>query len=174
MLLNCNKYTYYPVYNMKEVIRFELNGRPVELNAESEDSLLWAIRTNLELTGTKYGCGLGECGACTVLVNGKAQRSCMLTLDFIQGKKVTTIEGLADNGSLHPVQQAFIDNDAMQCGYCTSGMILNAYSLLLETPEPSEQEIVEGMEENLCRCGTYNRVIAAIKQASKEMKGVRL
>jgi len=156
---------------MKEKIQFELNGKTVEVLAESDDTLLWAIRANLNLTGTKYGCGLGQCGACTVLINNRAQRSCMLTVDFVKGKKVTTIEGLAKDGVLHPVQQAFMDHDALQCGFCTSGMILNAYSLLQENPEPTEREIIEGMEENLCRCGTYGRIITAIQQAGQEMKG---
>jgi len=153
------------------MIRFKLNGRPVEVESATNDTLLWAIRSKLDMTGTKYGCGLGQCGACTVLVNGKAERSCMLTMDFVEGKSITTIEGLEKDGILHPVQQAFIDHDAMQCGYCTSGMIMNACSFLNENPEPSTQEIIEGMEDNLCRCGTYNRVITAIEQAGKEMKG---
>lgn len=153
------------------MIRFKLNGKSVEVKSTEDDSLLWAIRSKLNLTGTKYGCGLGQCGACTVLVNGKAERSCMLTMDFVEGKEITTIEGLAEDGVLHPVQQAFVDHDALQCGFCTSGMILNAYSLLQENPEPTEKEIIEGMEENLCRCGTYGRVITAIQQAGQEMKG---
>ena len=156
---------------MKDLIKFELNNKPVEITANEDDSLLWAIRSNLNLTGTKFGCGLGQCGSCTVLINNKAERSCMLTVDFVQGKKVTTIEGLADNGALHPVQKAFMNNDALQCGFCTPGMILTATSLLYENPEPSRQEIIEGMEENLCRCGTYGRIITAIQSAAKEMKG---
>lgn len=153
------------------MIRFKLNGKPVEVESSTDDTLLWAIRSKLDLTGTKYGCGLGQCGACTVLVNGKAERSCMLTMDLVEGKDIITIEGLEKEGALHPVQQAFVDHDALQCGFCTSGMIMNAYSLLIDNPEPSNQEIIDGMEENLCRCGTYNRVIAAIEQAGKEMKG---
>ena len=156
---------------MKDLIKFELNNEPVELTADEDDSLLWAIRSKLNLTGTKFGCGLGQCGSCTVLINSKAERSCMLTVDFVQGKKVTTIEGLANNGELHPVQKAFMNNDALQCGFCTPGMILTATSLLHENPEPSRQEIIEGMEENLCRCGTYGRIITAIQSAAKEMKG---
>jgi aerobic-type carbon monoxide dehydrogenase small subunit (CoxS/CutS family) len=156
---------------MKEIIKFELNKKPVELSANDDDSLLWAIRSSLNLTGTKFGCGLGQCGTCTVLINNKAERSCMLTVDFVQGKKVTTIEGLATNGELHPVQKAFMKHDALQCGFCTPGMILTATSLLNENPEPSSQEIIDGMEENLCRCGTHGRIIEAIQTAGKEMKG---
>jgi aerobic-type carbon monoxide dehydrogenase small subunit (CoxS/CutS family) len=156
---------------MKEIIRFELNKNPLELSVNSDDSLLWVIRSSLNLTGTKFGCGLGQCGTCTVLINNKAQRSCMLTVDFVQGKKVTTIEGLATNGELHPVQKAFMSHDAMQCGFCTPGMILNACSLLHENPEPSSQDIIDGMEENLCRCGTYGRIIEAVQTAAKEMEG---
>jgi aerobic-type carbon monoxide dehydrogenase small subunit (CoxS/CutS family) len=156
---------------MKEIIRFELNKKPLELSVNPDDSLLWIIRSNLNLTGTKFGCGLGQCGTCTVLINNKAERSCMLTGDFVEGKKVTTIEGLATNGQLHPVQKAFMKNDALQCGFCTPGMILTACSLLHENPEPSSQEIIDGMEENLCRCGTYGRIIEAIQTAAKEMEG---
>ena len=156
---------------MKEIIRFELNKKPVELSVSPDDSLLWAIRSSLNLTGTKFGCGQGQCGTCTVLINNKAERSCMLTADFVQGKKVTTIEGLSYNGELHPVQKAFIKHDALQCGFCTPGMILSATSLLHENPEPSSQEIIDGMEENLCRCGTYGRIIEAVQTAAKEMEG---
>ena len=156
---------------MKETIRFELNKKPLELSVNPDDSLLWVIRSSLNLTGTKFGCGLGQCGTCTVLINNKAERSCMLTVDFVQGKKVTTIEGLATNGELHPVQKAFMQHDALQCGFCTPGMILNACSLLHENPEPSSQEIIDGMEENLCRCGTYGRIIEAVQTAAKEMEG---
>jgi aerobic-type carbon monoxide dehydrogenase small subunit (CoxS/CutS family) len=156
---------------MKEIIRFELNKQPLELSVNPDDSLLWVIRSSLNLTGTKFGCGLGQCGTCTVLINNKAERSCMLTVDFVQGKKVTTIEGLATNGELHPVQKAFMQHDALQCGFCTPGMILNACSLLHENPEPSSQEIIDGMEENLCRCGTYGRIIEAVQTAAKEMEG---
>ena len=156
---------------MKEIIRFELNKKPLELSVNADDSLLWVIRSGLNLTGTKFGCGLGQCGTCTVLINNKAERSCMLTVDFVQDKKVTTIEGLATNGDLHPVQKAFMKHDALQCGFCTPGMILTACSLLHENPEPSSKEIIEGMEENLCRCGTYGRIIEAIQTAAKEMEG---
>lgn len=145
----------------------------MEIALEPEESLLWVIRSHkdLDLTGTKYGCGLGYCGACTVLINGQAERSCMITADYIEGKKITTIEGLSQGGELHPVQKAFIENDAMQCGYCTSGMIMHATGLLNKNPDPTRQEIIEGMDENLCRCGTHIRVIKAIETAAKEMKG---
>jgi len=156
---------------MKEVIRFELNNKPIELSVNRDDSLLWAIRSGLNFTGTKFGCGIGHCGACTVLVDNKAERSCMLTVDFVQGKKVTTIEGLASNGDLQPVQKAFMKHNALQCGFCTPGMILNACGLLHDNPEPTSQEIIDGMEENLCRCGTYGRIIEAIQTAANEMKG---
>jgi aerobic-type carbon monoxide dehydrogenase small subunit (CoxS/CutS family) len=156
---------------MKEIIRFELNNKPMELSVREDEPLLWVIRSSLNLTGTKFGCGLGQCGACTVLIDNKAERSCMLTADFVEGKKVTTIEGLARNGDLHPVQKAFMKHDALQCGFCTPGMILNACGLLHSNPEPSSQEIIDGMEENLCRCGTYGRVIEAIQSAAKEIKG---
>jgi len=156
---------------MKEIIRFELNKKPLELSVNPDDSLLWVIRSSLNLTGTKFGCGLGQCGTCTVLINNKAERSCMLTVDFVQGKKLTTIEGLVNNGELHPVQKAFMKHDALQCGFCTPGMILNACSLLHENPEPSSQEIIDGMEENLCRCGTYGRIIEAVQTAANEMEG---
>lgn len=156
---------------MKQTIRFKLNGRPAEVAVEGDESLLWVIRTHLNLTGTKYGCGLGYCGSCTVIVNGEAVRSCMVTADFVEDAEVLTIEGLEQNGRLHPVQQAFVDHDALQCGFCTPGMIMNAYGLLLFNPEPSREEIVEGMEENLCRCGAHNRIIDAIQAAGKMMKG---
>ena len=157
---------------MEQTINFELNNKPTKLVLTREErSLLWVLRTDFNLTGTKYGCGLGHCGACTVLVNNKPVRSCMVTADFVDGKKVITIEGLATNGELHPVQKAFVKHDALQCGFCTPGMIMNATGLLLENPEPSKQEIIDGMEENLCRCGAYERIIYAIQTAGKEMKG---
>ena len=156
---------------MKQTIRFKLNGRPAEVAVEGDESLLWVIRTHLNLTGTKYGCGLGYCGSCTVIVNGEAVRSCMVTADFVEDAEVLTIEGLEQNGRLHPVQQAFVDHDALQCGFCTPGMIMNAYGLLLSNPEPSREEVIDGMEENLCRCGAHNRIIDAIQAAGKMMKG---
>jgi aerobic-type carbon monoxide dehydrogenase small subunit (CoxS/CutS family) len=133
--------------------------------------LLWVLRTDLGLTGTKYGCGKAMCGACTVIVNDRAVQSCMTTIRSVKGKNVLTIEGLSKNGKLHPIQEAFVKHDALQCGFCTPGMILNAYSLLMRNPEPTREEIIEGMEDNLCRCGAHIRIIRAIETASQEMKG---
>jgi carbon-monoxide dehydrogenase small subunit len=157
--------------NMKQEIKFTLNRKPISLSVEEDRPLLTVIRTDLVLTGTKYGCGLGHCGACTVLINKEPVRSCMVTADFVNGKDVVTVEGLAQDGPLHPVQQAFVDKDALQCGYCTPGMIMNACGLLFENPEPSRSDIIDRMEENFCRCGAYNRIIEAIQLAAKKMKG---
>jgi aerobic-type carbon monoxide dehydrogenase small subunit (CoxS/CutS family) len=156
---------------MIEEIQFKLNGKSIKLTVESDRMLLWVLRTDLKLTGTKYGCGESFCGACTVLVNQEAVRSCQTALKEIQGKEVVTIEGLATNSKLHPLQKAFTEHDAMQCGYCTPGMILNAYSFLKKNPDPSEKEIIENMNDNLCRCGAHTRIIKAIQSAAKEMKG---
>jgi aerobic-type carbon monoxide dehydrogenase small subunit (CoxS/CutS family) len=158
---------------MTETILFNLNGKSIRLTVDSERMLLWVLRTDLGLTGTKFGCGEGFCGACTVLVNLKAVRSCQFPLKNIKGKEVMTIEGLAKEGNLHPLQKAFIEHDALQCGFCTSGMILNAYSLLLENPRPTQQAIIQGMDENLCRCGSHTRIIQAIQAAAQEMKGAK-
>ena len=152
---------------MKRPIRFRVNGKPVTLNTEDDRSLVWVLRNDLELTGTKYGCGDGICGACTIAVDGEAQRSCQLTLAGVEGKSVTTIEGLEKDGKLHPLQQAFIDHGALQCGFCTSGMIMNAYGLLQKERKPSTDKIVREMDENLCRCGAHNRIVAAIEEASR-------
>jgi len=157
---------------MNEAISFNLNGKSVSLTTDSERKLLWVLRTDLGLTGTKYGCGKALCGACTVIVNDRAVRSCVVPVRSIKGKKVLTIEGLAKNGKLHPIQEAFVKHDALQCGFCTPGMILNAYSLLLRNPKPSREEIIRGMENNLCRCGAHKRIIEAIQSAAEEMKGV--
>ena len=156
---------------MIEEIQFKLNGKPIKLTVETERMLLWVLRTDLGLTGTKYGCGESFCGACTVLVNREAVRSCQTAVKEIQGKEVLTIEGLAANNKLHPLQKAFAEQDAMQCGYCTPGMIMHAYSFLKKNPDPSEKEIIENMNDNLCRCGAHNRIIKAIQSAAKEMKG---
>jgi aerobic-type carbon monoxide dehydrogenase small subunit (CoxS/CutS family) len=156
---------------MSDTIRFTLNGDPVTLDTDADRTLLWVLRTDLELTGTKYGCGAGFCGSCTVIVDGVAVRACLTSLADIQGKDVTTIEGLAENGRLHPLQQAFYEQGGFQCGYCTPGMIMNAYGLLLERPQPTRDEIVEGMESNLCRCSAYKRIIEAIETASAQMGG---
>ncbi len=152
-------------------IHFELNDRPVELTADGDRTLLWVLRLDLGLTGTKYGCGSGLCGACTILVEGEPVRACQLTVNDIQGKQVMTIEGLARNGNLHPLQEAFIEHDALQCGYCTPGMIINAYSLLQKNPKPTRQQIIQGMDENLCRCGAHVRIIQAIQTASATSAG---
>ncbi|HEY8182125.1 MAG TPA: (2Fe-2S)-binding protein [Thermoanaerobaculia bacterium] len=152
---------------MQRKIGFRLNGRPVSLDTDDQRNLLWVLRGDLELTGTKFGCGLGICGACTVAVDGQAMRSCQTSLADVNGKNVVTIEGLERAGKLHPLQQAFIDHGGFQCGYCTSGMIMNAYSMLQKTPHPSRDKIVEEMDGNLCRCGAHQRIIAAIQEASK-------
>ena len=152
---------------MKREIGFRLNGRPVSIHTEDTRTLLWVLRTDLELTGTKYGCGEGICGACTVAVGNEAMRSCQLTLADVAGKSVTTIEGLEKDGKLHPLQQAFIDNGALQCGFCTSGMIMNAYAMLQTDRKPSREKVIEQMDDNLCRCGAHNRILAAIAEVSK-------
>lgn len=156
---------------MKELINFTLNDKPVQVNTDSDRMLLWVLRTDLGLTGTKYGCGESYCGSCTVLVGNEAYRSCQTTLKEVENKSVITIEGLGKDGQLHPVQKAFMDHDALQCGYCTPGMIMNAVALLMRTPEPSEQQIIDGMEDNLCRCGAHKRIVEAIQSAAKEMGG---
>ena len=156
---------------MIKAIKFELNGKPIEVSVDPESSLLWAIRNDLGLTGTKFGCGMGYCGSCTVIMDGEPVRSCTTQVGEAQGKKILTIEGLAKNGSLHPIQKEFMEMDALQCGYCTPGMIMNAYGLLTKNPEPSTTEVIEAMEENLCRCGTHGRIIEAVQKAGKQMKG---
>lgn len=154
-----------------ESISFKLNGKPISLATNGERMLLWVLRTDLGLTGPKTGCEKGLCGACTVLVDKKAVRSCSTPLKDVIGKEVVTIEGLAGNGKLHPLQEAFVKYDAFQCGYCTPGMIVNAYGLLLANSQPTREEITEQMEGNLCRCGAHTRIIQAIEAAAKEMKG---
>jgi aerobic-type carbon monoxide dehydrogenase small subunit (CoxS/CutS family) len=156
---------------MEQTFHFTLNRRPVSVTTDGERMLLWVLRSDLGLTGTKYGCGENICGACTVLVNKEAVRSCQLPVKEVAGKEVLTIEGLAENGKLHPLQTAFIEQGALQCGFCTSGMILNAYSLLLKNAQPTRTQIVDGMGGNLCRCGTYGRIIAAIQTAATQMEG---
>jgi aerobic-type carbon monoxide dehydrogenase small subunit (CoxS/CutS family) len=155
---------------MKEKISFTLNNKPVSLEVDGERDLLWVLRTELGLTGTKYGCGEGVCGSCTVLIDNEAVLSCQTRIKDVDGSEVITIEGLEKGGNLHPLQKAFIEHDALQCGFCTPGMILKAHSLLTETPNPSREEIVEGMEGNLCRCGAHPRILDAIESAAKEMK----
>jgi len=152
---------------MQEIIQFSLNGKPARLEAEPDRPLLWVLRGDLALTGTKYGCGEGICGACTVLVDGSAERSCILTLGDIAGKNVTTIEGLARGDELHPVQQAFVDHDALQCGYCTPGMVLTSVALLANKPDASESDIVAGLNANFCRCGAHKRIVQAVRSVAK-------
>lgn len=159
---------------MKETIRFELNGKKTDIELDPNLTLLWVLRTQFGLTGTKFGCGIGFCGACTVLIDNEAVRSCSVAVSEVSGKKVVTIEGLGQNGSLHPVQKAFIEHDALQCGYCTPGMIMNATALLIKNPDPSEQDIINGMEDNLCRCGAHVRIVKAIQTAAKAMKGAKV
>ena len=156
---------------MRQPIHFELNGQPKSLDLDRERMLLWVLRTDFGLTGTKYGCGEGVCGACTVLVNNEAVRSCQFPVEDVNGKEILTIEGLAKNGRLHPLQEAFVKHDALQCGYCTPGMVLTAYALLVRNPRPSLEDIIQGMNENLCRCGSHQRIIQAIQDAVQEMKG---
>lgn len=156
---------------MQRTISFHLNGRPVEVRTDDERMLLWVLRYDFGLTGTKYGCGAALCGACTVIAGQEAIRSCTTPAKAIAGKQVLTIEGLARDGRLHPVQEAFLKHHAFQCGYCTPGMILSACALLLKTPRPTETEIVRHMDGNLCRCGSHLRIITAIQEAAALMKG---
>jgi len=144
-----------------------LNGKSVHVRAPADEPLLSVLRNRLDLTGTKYGCGEAQCGACTVLLNGRAVRSCITPVSAATGATITTIEGLEQNGKLTPVQEAFLEEGAFQCGYCTSGMIMAATSLLSETHEPSDEQIVSGMNGNVCRCGTYPRIVAAVRLASR-------
>ena len=147
-------------------IRLAVNGKPYTVDADPQTSLLSLLREQLDLTGSKYGCGEGQCGACTVLIDGKAQRSCITKVGAIAQRQITTIEGLANGEQLHPVQEAFLDAGAMQCGYCTSGMIMSAVALLKRNPAPKESEIVDFMDGNICRCGTYPRIVSAIQKAA--------
>ena len=157
--------------NMEVKISFNLNGKKTTILTDPNQTLLWVLRNQLGLTGTKFGCGNGFCGACTVLINKEASRSCILPVGEITGKDIITIEGLARNGKLNPVQKAFVEHDALQCGYCTPGMIMTATGMLLKNPSLSRQEIIDGLEENLCRCGAHGRIIDAVETAAKEMKG---
>jgi len=154
---------------MAKPIRFSFNGKRTTLEVDEERMLLWVLRTELGLTGTKFGCGEGFCGSCTVLVDGRPEQSCQLPMSAVAGKRITTIEGLAKDGVLHPVQAAFVEHDALQCGFCTPGMILNAYGLLLENSKPTRQQILDHMEKNLCRCGAHVRIVKAIETAAAEM-----
>jgi aerobic-type carbon monoxide dehydrogenase small subunit (CoxS/CutS family) len=156
---------------MQRISELHVNGSRLRIDADADRSLLSVLRDDLDLTGSKYGCGEGQCGACTVLIDGQATRSCITKLSAVTGKKVITIEGLEKNGRLHPLQEAFLEADALQCGYCTPGMIISSVALLSKNPNPSEQEIVRSMEGNVCRCGTYPRIVTAIRKAAQSMKG---
>lgn len=154
-------------------MKLSINGQTYSVDVNPNASLLSVLREQLDLTGSKYGCGEGQCGACTVLVDGKARRSCQTPVSAVSEKSITTIEGLAKGENLHPVQQAFLDEGAMQCAYCTSGMIVSAVSLLSFKANPSEKEIVNYMQGNICRCGTQPRIVAAIRRAATTMQGSR-
>jgi aerobic-type carbon monoxide dehydrogenase small subunit (CoxS/CutS family) len=160
-------FSYSPTFVMDLLI----NNQKYSVNVASEESLLDVLRHSLDLTGSKYGCGEGVCGACTVLINGVAVRSCIIKAASVEGKNITTIEGLEKNGQLHAVQQAFLNVDVFQCSYCASGMVMSAVSLLRKNPSPSESEIIQGLQGNICRCGTYPRIVKAIQEAATIQKG---
>ncbi len=152
---------------MKQEIQFTLNGERIRLETEPDRPLLWVLRGDMALTGTKYGCGEGFCGACAVLVDGQAIRACIVAIEAVAGKTVTTIEGLAVGEKLHPVQQAFMEHDALQCGYCTPGMIVTAVGLLSGNPQATEADIVTGLDNNLCRCGAHKRILEAVQSVAR-------
>ena len=155
---------------MERAVSFTLNGKPTSITVDDERTLLWVLRGDLGLTGTKFGCGEGICGACTVLVDRQAVRSCSLAVRDIDGKQVMTIEGLSQEGKLSPLQDAFVRHHAFQCAYCTPGMLMNAHALLLRTPTPTRDQIIREMDDNLCRCGSHVRVIDAIQEAASVRK----
>ena len=150
------------------MVSFTLNKQRVNLDVDPSTPLLWVLRDNLGLTGTKYGCGMAQCGACTVHLEGKAVRSCITRMSQVEGKSVTTIEGLSPDGASHPLQKAWIEEQVLQCGYCQSGQIMSAAALLKDTPKPSREQIVEHMSANICRCGTYPRIVRAVERAARE------
>jgi nicotinate dehydrogenase subunit A len=156
---------------MATITQLHVNGTSRSISADSQESLLIVLRDHLALTGSKYGCGEGQCGACTLLIEGTARRSCITRVGTVADKRITTIEGLATGDRLHPLQQAFLDEGAMQCAYCTSGMIMSAASLLNGNPHPSVSDILDSMEGNVCRCGTQPRIVAAIQKAARTQKG---
>ncbi len=156
---------------MERTISFTLNGKPTRVTVDDERMLLWVLRNDLGLTGTKFGCGESLCGACTVVVDKQAVRSCSYPVKDVVGKSVTTIEGLSQSNRLSPLQDAFLKHHAFQCGYCTSGMIMNAYALLLKTPRPTREQIIQAMDDNLCRCGSQVRVVEAIQEAAAPRRG---
>jgi len=157
---------------MRRAVGFVLNGDPATVDVDPRRRLLWVLRSDLRLTGTKYGCGEQRCGACTVLVDGRPVLSCAVPVSYVEGRDVVTIEGLAKDGELHPVQRAFVENDALQCGYCTPGMILGAVGLLRRLPDPSDAQIRSALEPHLCRCGTHVRVLRAVHDASRAIREV--
>jgi len=161
----------FPETRTGEPLQLEINGQRRTVTADPETPLLWVLREEFSLTGTKYGCGEGECGACTVLIGGNPRRSCQVPLRAAAGKSITTIEGLEQNGKLHPVQQAFLDVGAFQCAYCTSGMIVTTVALLKQNPNPDPRQIAEYLNGNICRCGTYPRILEAVSRAAAAMKG---
>ena len=156
---------------MPSIKELHVNGSRRSLDADPERTLLSVLRDDLDLTGSKYGCGEGRCGACTVLIDGQPTRSCVTRVGAVAGKQIRTIEGLAEGGKLHPLQEAFLQAGALQCGYCTPGMIMSAVGLLANDPQASREDIVRSMNGNICRCGTYARIVTAIEQAAKAMKG---
>jgi aerobic-type carbon monoxide dehydrogenase small subunit (CoxS/CutS family) len=158
---------------MAIITELRVNGKKLSLRADAEASLLSVLRDQLDLTGAKYGCGEGQCGACTVLVDGQATRSCITPVGAVASKDIRTIEGLEQDGKLHPLQEAFWEFGAMQCGYCTCGMILSGVALLEKNPDPAVSDIIRAMDGNICRCGTYPRIIAALLKAARAMKEAR-
>jgi aerobic-type carbon monoxide dehydrogenase small subunit (CoxS/CutS family) len=158
---------------MSRVSELHVNGRTVPLSADPERTLLSVLRDDLALTGCKYGCGEGQCGACTVLVDGEPTRACRTSAGDVGAGQIVTVESFEKDGQLHPVQQAFIDHDALQCGYCTCGMVVEAIALLEKNPNPSEAEIVRAMNGHICRCGVYQRIVAAIRGAAKSIREAR-
>ena len=156
---------------MRRSISFTLNDKPVQLTVDDDRMLLWVLRYDLGLTGTKFGCGEALCGTCTVMVDKAALRSCVIPIKEVAGKRVLTIEGLVTDGRLHPIQEAFLNHQAFQCGYCTSGMIVSAYALLLKNAHPTREEIIRHMDAHLCRCGSYTRIMDAISEAAGSTKG---
>jgi nicotinate dehydrogenase subunit A len=154
-------------------LMLHVNGKAREVQADAETPLLYALRNDLGLAGTRYGCGLGQCGACTVIVDGKAVQSCDVPLSAVVGKQISTVEALATDAALHPLQKAFIAEQAAQCGYCASGILMAAKALLDTNSNPSDADIRNALERNLCRCGTHSRILRAIKRAAKELRGER-